>query len=123
MIAFNAQIDNIQYQILLRNPEFDDSLDIDFGMSEFTSMDGTLYTSLKPTKKTINLDFENITRSKIMELKSFLLSTMGNIITYTDILGVNTKVIIKNDLQVNTSKKGILGDFSSFTLELEVTNG
>ncbi len=84
--------------VTLRNPAKDDRDILNTRVRKIRTMDGSLRTYINtPASRTFDLSFEGILTADVTLLKSFILSTQGEEITYTDYFGTEYNGYILTD--------------------------
>ncbi len=83
--------------LVLKNPDYGDSLGYDSNFMIGLAMDGTIYSYRRKNRQTITLPFNNMTTTETQGLVAFYTSYSGSLFTYTDPLGTVWKSRFKNN--------------------------
>lgn len=94
----------------LRNPEFSDKVEVNTHLKILTMMDGSERTrKTTPATVLLQLKFIELTRRKAIELRDFLVASLGTKVKYFDYLGNQWSGFITTDLDTLTTYARGLG--------------
>lgn len=83
-VAFMAPSTAPTKQVLLRSPDFQDALTPDNRVQVSTAMDGTIRTRIAKITTKLSITFSNLTRTKAIEVRDFLVFALGEKVRYVD---------------------------------------
>ncbi len=107
MITFAAPWDTMTRTIVVKDPEFGDKDDLAFDNKVTDMMNGAIRTRISsPTPSKLVLEFIELSRVKALELRDFIVSSLGVKVRYIDYLGVHRMGYLTNEASLIVTGRG-----------------
>jgi len=119
MISFTYPVLEPTNTIILRNPDYGDSEQIDNNVIFHIGMNNTVYSYKRSKKQTLLANFSALSKLKIASFEAFYIAFSGEEVRYVDPISQHWKVrIINNPLEsVTTDSRGTC-QLSTMTIQM-----